>query len=273
MEIISGVFSTDDSLSLHYKNWPASDAAPCVVYMHGLESHLGWFSNLAEFLNKEGMNIYAFDRRGSGLNKQSGKNFYTNYILKDLKLFLDLVRKQHPYSKIFLIGLCLGGKIAVSFFSFYSDQVDGLILISPSLKTKLSFSLLEKLSILLKPNYMARIPIEDNMFTLNSKFLDYIGSDPLRLRRIPGQYLLEIAKMDRLINPASDNIRIPMLLMLAGIDKIIDTNSVRRWYNKVPSLDKKIKIYSDYHHILTFEEKADDVMRDIADWITERAHA
>ena len=265
-------FHAEDGLDLHYKSWPSRDTiAPCVIYLHGLESHLEWFSNLAEFLNNNGMNVYAFDRRGSGINKDRFKNF-REHLFSDLKLFIDLVRKEHPDSSLFLIGLCLGGKIAVNFFSSYPKLVDGLVLISPSLKNRLNFSIFDKLSILLMPNKSFKVPIEDRMFTANRKYLDYISRDPGRLRYVTGHYLLQVASLDGNLKNASRNIKLPTLLMLAGIDEIIDTDRVKRWFEKLPSSDKTIKVYKDYRHILTFEEKAGEVMKDIAGWIRMRAN-
>jgi len=268
-----GQFETEDSSKLYYNYWPAGWDDPCAIYLHGLESHMGWFLNLAEFLNSKDSNVYAFDRRGSGLNKNSSRNFSSRYLSSDLKIFIDLVKKEHPRSRIFLIGLCLGGKIAVDFFLYHQDCLDGLILISPSLKNRLKFSLPDKLSILFRPNSMLKVPIEDAMFTSNERYLKYIGNDSLRLRHIPAQHLLEIAKMERHLKKASGNIRLPVLLMLAGIDEIIDTDGVRRWYEKLPSPDKTLKFYKDYHHLLTFEEDAERVMEDIAVWIKRRADA
>ena len=268
-----GQFETEDSSKLYYDCWPAGWDEPCAIYLHGLESHMGWFLNLAEFLNSKDINVYAFDRRGSGINKDSSRSFSSRYISSDLKIFIDLVKKDHPKSRIFLIGLCLGGKIAVDFFSYHQDCLAGLILISPSLKSKLKFSLPDKLSILFRPNRMLKVPIKDAMFTSNERYLKFIKSDSLRLRYIPAQHLLEIAKMGRHLKKASGNIRLPVLLMLAGIDEVIDTDGVRRWYEKLPSSDKTLKFYKGYHHLLTFEENAVDVMEDIAIWIKGRVDA
>jgi acylglycerol lipase len=268
-----GQFETEDNSKLYYDCWPAGWDEPCVIYLHGLESHMGWFLNLAEFLSSKNINVYAFDRRGSGINRNNSRNFSSRYLSSDLKTFIDLVKKEHPASSIFLIGLCLGGKIAVDFFSYHQNCLNGLILISPSLKTKLKFSLHDKLSVLFRPNSMLKVPIKDAMFTSNEKWLKYIEKDSLRLRYIPSQHLLEILKMDRHIKKASGNIRLPVLLMLAGIDEIIDTAAVRRWYEKLPSPDRTLKFYKNYHHLLTFEEDASEVMDDIAVWIKKRANA
>ncbi|MCX5668111.1 MAG: alpha/beta fold hydrolase, partial [Candidatus Omnitrophica bacterium] len=208
-----GQFEAEDNSKLYYDCWPAGQSEPCVIYLHGLESHMGWFLNLAQFLNSKDINVYAFDRRGSGLNKNNSRNFSSRYMSSDLKIFIDLAKKDHPKSRIFLIGLCLGGKIAVDFFSYHQDCLDGLILISPSLKNKLKFSLSDKLSILFRPNSMLKVPIKDAMFTSNDKWLKYRETDSLRLRYIPAQHLLEIAKMERNLKKASGSIGLPVLLM------------------------------------------------------------
>jgi alpha-beta hydrolase superfamily lysophospholipase len=268
-----GQFVTEDDAELYYDCWPAGQDGPCAIYLHGLESHMGWFSNLAESLNSENINVYAFDRRGSGLNRHNSRNFSSRYISSDLKLFIDLVKRDHPQSPIFLIGLCLGGRIAVDFFSYYTDCLNGLILISPSLKSKLRFSLADKFSILFRPDSMLKIPIKDTMFTSNRKYLKYMENDSLRLRNIPAQHILEMAKIGQRLNKASKNIKLPVLLMLAGIDEIIDTKGAKRWLEKLPSTDKTLKFYKDYHHILTFEEDPRLVMEDIETWIKERSDA
>lgn len=273
MDVRVGQFTTEDNIGLYYNYWQVQDGAPCVVYLHGLESHMGWFFNIAEFLYSKGINVYASDRRGSGINRGSCKNFCSKNILNDLKVFLDLVKEEHPNSRIFLLGLCLGGKISVSFASSYPGYIDGLILISPSIKNKIRFSFTDMLSILFRPNSLLKIPIKDRMFTSNEKYLKHIKKDALRLYYIPAAHLLEIIKMDKSVKNALRNMHIPVLLMLAGIDEIIDTEGVKRWYQKLPSSDKTIKVYKDCHHILTFEENASMVLEDVADWIWARSNA
>jgi len=272
LDVKVGHFTTEDNLGLYYNYWPARDDAPCVVYLHGLESHMGWFFNMAEYLNSKGANVYAFDRRGSGLNKESCKDFCRRYISDDIRMFIDIVRKEHPDSKVFLIGLCLGGKIAVDFVNSNPGCVDGLMLVSPSLKSRLRFSFKDIFSILFKPNNMIKIPIEDSMFTSNEKYLKHIKNDPLRLHYIPACHLLELAKMDKSVKAAARNISLPVLMMLAGVDNIIDTGFAKRWYKKLPSKDKILSVYKDFHHLLTFEEEPEEVMKELSDWIWMRSN-
>ena len=272
MDVKVGHFDTEDNLGLYYNYWPARDDAPCVIYLHGLESHMGWFFNMAEHLNSKGINVYAFDRRGSGLNKESCKDFCCNRLSGDISMFLNLVKEEHPESKVFLIGLCLGGKIAVDFVNSHPHALDGLVLVSPSFKSKLKFPVADLLRILFKPNSMVNVPIDDRMFTSNEKYLKHIKNDPLRLHYIPACHLLEISKMDKSVKEASARIKIPVLLMLAGIDEIIDTGFAKKWLGRLPADDKTLSVYKDFYHILTFEKDPSKVMKEMSDWIWTRSN-
>ena len=231
---------------------------------------------MGQLLNRQGFNVYAFDRRGSGLNQQSRGHLYNYfYLFDDIKIFLDLVKKDHPRSKIFLIGLCLGGKIATTFFLFHPDYVNGLILLSPSIENRLKFPLARKLAIvwcsLFAPQRKFSIPIEDRMFTDNPKYLQMIKDDPQRLKYVSARYFMEIFKMDLDLTHATRNIHVPLLVLLAGIDEIIDVEKVQKWFDKVSSSDKTIRVYKDNYHMLLFDESAPEIMQYIADWIQVRS--
>ena len=57
------------------------------------------------------------------------------------------------------------------------------------------------------------------------------------------------------------------------IENRYNKEQIKKWFEELPSNDKTIKVYKDYRHILTFEEKAGEVMDDITNWIWMRANA
>lgn len=269
-------FAAKDYCKLFFRYWLAKKNGPCVIYLHGLESHSDWFINMAEALNACGYNVYAFDRRGSGLNQSLGDDpDSAKHIFDDLESFVKLVKKENPESKIFIIGLCLGGKIAVNAFLYIPNMIDGLVLISPAIKSKIGVNFFAQFSIVYSsyfaPERLFRIPIEDHMFTANPKYLEFIRKDPIRLRYISARHLLDITLMDRALKRATENIKAPVLLLLAGIDDILDMGAVDAWFDSIPSPDKTKRTFNNCRHILTFEEKSQDVITCIADWIRSKS--
>src|SRR5258708_29765381 len=42
-----------------------------VVYLHGIQSHGGWYQHFCECVARVGFDVYFFERRGGGLNQQA----------------------------------------------------------------------------------------------------------------------------------------------------------------------------------------------------------
>src|SRR5688572_1998102 len=40
------------------------EGGPVVLMLHGIASHMGWYSGIAEELQSRGISVYLFDRRG-----------------------------------------------------------------------------------------------------------------------------------------------------------------------------------------------------------------
>ena len=67
-------FLAPDGKELAYVVYPPADGSPqqaAFLYLHGIESHAGWFRDAAERLQQAGHFVYCLDRRGSGLNREN----------------------------------------------------------------------------------------------------------------------------------------------------------------------------------------------------------
>jgi alpha-beta hydrolase superfamily lysophospholipase len=65
------VYEAADGYRLHYRHWqPERRTRGRIVYLHGIQSHGGWFTASSERLCKAGFEVLFVDRRGSGFNTQ-----------------------------------------------------------------------------------------------------------------------------------------------------------------------------------------------------------
>ena len=64
----SAFLTAGDGVGLHYLRWRSERSPPSavVVFLHGIASHAGWFAETAADLNRQGVEVYGLDRRGSG---------------------------------------------------------------------------------------------------------------------------------------------------------------------------------------------------------------
>lgn len=268
--------SHEGDLRLAYREWKTcEDPEKIFIYVHGIESHSGWFSNTANMLADLGYAIYAPDRRGAGMSEglRGHMDSYDD-ILKDIKVLFAQLKGGYPRADIYIIGLSLGGSIAVNYSLKFPGDLKGIIMISPAIETKIDLPLLRKIKVLSSaifiPTRLFSIPIEIDMFTRNKEFIDFIKSDPLRLTKVTAKFYLEILKMKINHLRKVRLLETPVLTLMAGKDMIIDNDGVIRWMNKL-NVKSKYYIIEDAYHSLQLEKLRvkKTLIDDITGWIQE----
>ncbi len=62
-------FTASDGYRWRYRRYPAQGAVKAeLVFIHGIQSHAGWYENSCSQLAQAGFAVAFLDRRGSGLN-------------------------------------------------------------------------------------------------------------------------------------------------------------------------------------------------------------
>ena len=265
-----GQYMARDGRTLSFRKWSGPDDV--IVYLHGLESNSGWFSYFASRLNQNGFTVYGIDRRGSGLNKKNGRGDASDYniFLDDIDDALEFVRGQNIGKKIFLMGICWGALLAVNYTAKARAMPDGLILLSPAIYRNVDLSIwvktIAKICSFVHPRARFKIPIRDHMFTSNRRYTDFIKKDKMRLRSLTCRFFNEILRMEKEFADINHRLSLPVTVLLAGHDEIVDNKKVKEWFKRIESGDKAIKAFNDMRHVMPFEENIDPLI----DFITGR---
>ncbi len=268
-------FAARDKTRIFYREWEGKKNGDIILYLHGLESHMGWFINTGNLLNQKGFHVYAVDRRGSGMS-QAERGHMESYwtVLDDVKEVIELARRKHPGEKLYLAGLCWGGLVAATFACHHQDLIDGLILLSPAIRTKVDLPLKQKIDVafssIFRPRKLFDVPLADWMFTRNPKYLDFIKKDGVKLRKATARLFFETRKMNFCSDRIAHKLHIPVLVFLAGDDVIIDNEKVKKWFTTIGSKDKTIKVFGGCYHNLQFEKDVENLINYIADWIKRK---
>ncbi len=269
-----GQYRTRDGKLLSFRKW--SGIGDVILYAHGVESNAGWFSPFSSELNKNGFTLYGIDRRGSGLNKEDKRGDISDYnvFLDDIEDALAFVREQNIGKKVFLMGICWGGLLAINYIAKGRTVPDGLILLSPAIYRKVDLNscmkAIAKICFVFCPKIRFKIPIRDHMFTSNERYLDFIKKDKMRLRTLTCRFFNEILRMEQELSGINHRIFLPVLVLLAGHDEIVDNEKIREWFKRLESGDKKIKVFGDLRHIIPFEDNIEPVINFITDWTKTR---
>jgi pimeloyl-ACP methyl ester carboxylesterase len=254
---------------LRYRVLDSQPARYQLLCLHGIESHSAWFLPAAARLREFGFATYLLDRRGSGLNMNylPGDAPSARVLLEDVRRF----RRRLGDPKLHLLGLSWGGKLATAVALDQPDELQSLILVTPGLRSRTDLSLLAKANVLLSllagGRRRFKLPIEPEMFTHTPRFLDFIRADPWRLQKVTARFLLTSRALDWMIARRIANLRLSILLFLAGKDPIIDNQGVLDLLSAVKN-QVRLQIFDEAIHAIQFDQM-ERMVGDIVNFVEE----
>ncbi len=207
-----------------------------VLYVHGIQSHPGWFAGSAAHLAGCGHAVFQVMRRGSGEDTVGrGDARSARQLLEDVETAASFIVRKTDCSKLHLLGVSWGGKLltAYALWGHRAIGIASLTLVAPGIAPKVDVSILTRIrvamSLLVRPRSYFDIPLSDvELFTDNEEMREYLRNDPLRLHRATARFLYASHRLDRAIRRApAGAITIPTTLLLASRDCIIDNTKTR----------------------------------------------
>jgi acylglycerol lipase len=129
MKNIEGNFNGYKDYNIYYQCWlPEEKTKPVLLISHGFAEHSGRYLNVVNHFVPKGYPVYALDHRGHGRSDgaRAQVDDFSEYII-DLKSFFDIIRKENPADKIFLIGHSMGSAIALAYAYKYQHELAGLV--------------------------------------------------------------------------------------------------------------------------------------------------
>lgn len=256
-----------DSLPLDlWRNSPRGDPKGSILLLHGIQSHAGWYESTRKALAEAGWDVGFLDRRGSG-HQTHGRGDAPSWqqLVSDIEVAINCF----PARPRVLAGISWGAKTALAAAHAHADLVDGLVLLAPGLCPLVTLPVAKRLQILFlrlwDPKALFDIPLNDPaLFTDNPRWLDFLEKDPFSLHQATARFLVESARLDTWL--AAGRWSVPVLVQLAGRERIIDNIATRRWIRRRLTGPRKILEYPRAFHTLEFEND-DSWRRDLMSWI------
>jgi alpha-beta hydrolase superfamily lysophospholipase len=273
-------YTVSDGYRCHYRDYAAAGTPRGrVVFVHGIQSHAGWYEHSCQRLSEAGFAVSFLDRRGSGQNTEArGDTPSFRRLLDDIAEFLRTLRQQKPALSIFLAGISWGGKPVTALQRRHPELCDGLALLCPGFRPQVSPSRKERLGImwsrLVSPRRVFPVPLSDpQLFTATPRWQEFIRDDPLSLRQATARFFVESVRLDLYLRFAVSHVHVPVLLLLAEHDRIIDNVRTRAFVERFPAADKQVHEYAGAHHTLEFEADPEPFLRDLLQWLERQAES
>jgi alpha-beta hydrolase superfamily lysophospholipase len=262
-----------DGTALFVTDW-RPETAPAqkrgVVLMHGLGEHCGRYGHVAQLFNDQGYLVRGYDHRGHGRSGgPRGDVPDGEALLRDAQTVIADFAAGLDAPPV-LLGHSMGGLIAARFAVEQRAPLSSLILSSPALAITLSGGqkLLLKILSAIAPGLTLPNGLEQRYLSHDTNVVQAYAKDPLVHARISARLLgFMLASID-IVHAKMASLPIPMLLVYAGDDHIVDPGGSAALTKVLPA-GAEVKVYPRLYHEIFNELDASPVFEDVRAWLAQ----
>jgi alpha-beta hydrolase superfamily lysophospholipase len=272
----AGTFRGADGLLLHAHAWTAAEPRAALLVAHGLGEHAGRYATLAADLVARGVSVYAPDHRGHGRSPGTrGHAGRFAELVDDFEAFRLHVAAGLPAGlPVFLLGHSLGGLVAIRHLEEHpeapyagavlSAPLLGVALRPPAWKTSLA-GLLARLV----PALRLRNGVDAADLSTDDAVVAAYRADPLVHPWITPRLYAEIQDAMRLAVERRERIRVPLLFVVPGEDRIVLAAATEE-FARGAACEVEVRRFPGFRHESLNERERATVVAGIAEWMAGR---
>lgn len=278
-------FTDSHGVETTFYEWPVASPRAVVQLAHGLGEHARRYDHLAEFLNRNGISVYANDHRGhgetglkqikSGQTKTLG-NLGTGGMRATFAAeneFTKLIRSENKNVPLILLGHSWGSFIAQKVVNEHSADYDAVILTGTTLTM---------------PGTMGAFGFNKKWNGPQATGFEWLSRDPKVGEAFvadPKTFYADAAKVMgvsnslRLFGKPAREVRedLPILVMVGSDDPIGAERGahalVEAYRKRAGVKDIELVVYHDARHEVFNETNKDEVYSDLVEWINTHLSA
>jgi len=264
-----------DGYEAYARYWAPQTCRGAVLHLHGIQSHAGWYEQSAARLRDAGFAVLQPDRRGSGRNTaQRGHAESARQLLDDGRACLAELLNRSGCTGCCVLGVSWGGKMAAAMHADCPDAIAGLVLVTPGLFPVVDVSAAEKFrigwSMVSNPGRLYDIPLNDpELFTSVPEWIEFLRRDELQLHQATAGFFLASRRMDRVARRLPEAPPVPVHLMLARDERIIDNEQTENFIRRLDRSQRVITTYQNSRHTLEFDPDREAYLEDLVRWLSD----
>lgn len=243
------------------------------VVLHGWGDHAGRFAEVARQLAAQGLDVWALDQRGHG--QSPGPRGHVDrfaQFLSDVAQVRKLAAAESPGPQ-FLVGHSFGGFVVLRYLETMPAGVAGAIAVTPFVdfarppaRWKVT---LARVIVDIAPTLPISTGLDYDHIAHDREQVEAFRADPLAHQRMTPRAYLETIRALAALRQEKDRITAPLLVLLAGDDRIVSTPAARDFARSLRG-DVTVHEYPGMYHNVFYEPERPRVFGDIANWIERR---
>jgi alpha-beta hydrolase superfamily lysophospholipase len=267
--------STSDGLRLFTRRYASTNPTVEIILVHGFGEHSGRYRELIEHLNAQTYPVTVYDHRGHGRSEglKGHVERFGDYV-EDLDLIVSRVRAEDSSRRLFIIGHSMGGLIALCHASAHADRVDGMVISAPLLAVAAPIPPGKLMVGRLAARWMPRLRLHNGLDPSNLSRSPEVApayvADPLVNFRVSARWFAEATSAMAEVMEAAAHIKLPMLILQGGGDRIASPGATAQFVRRLGSSDKEFGLYPGLYHELFNEPERKEIYDRVSRWLVFR---
>jgi len=265
-------FRAADAALLSQRTWSGVKKPEAVIIaLHGMNDYSHAFETSGAYFEEHGVAVYAYDQRGFGRSPNIGIWAGEPNLIGDLKQYVNVLKRVHPKTPIFILGESMGGAVAITALADPDfPKIKGVILSAPAVWGEDTMNPIYRGTLWLAAHTLPfrqmtgsdlKIIASNNYPMLRALFYDPLIIKKTRVDAVYG--------MVRLMDSAYNSIpqmNTPVLMLYGGKDQVIPPHAINNALTRF-SIPVQYVHYPDGFHMLLRDLQGESVMADILSWI------
>ncbi|HEY7913667.1 MAG TPA: lysophospholipase [Blastocatellia bacterium] len=265
-----------DGLRLFARRSEIENARAEVILVHGFGEHSGRYTQLTDYLAREGFSVTAYDHRGHGLSDGLPGHVeeFSEYD-KDLAAVIKSIRERSPgVKRTFLVGHSMGGLVVLRYVARDGLELSGAVVTSPLLGIAASVPahkmMIARVGARMAPRLRVGNEIDPAALSRDPEVGRAYATDPLVTRQVSVRWYWEAKRAMEEARESAAQIKLPILILHGTQDKIASLDATREVFERIGSKDKELGIYPDFYHELFNEPEKREVFERVSVWLEKR---
>jgi lysophospholipase len=297
----SGLFDSfpgSGGVTLRYACFPAGDSPDGLVILPGKSESYIKYAELVYDLEGLGLAQYVLDHRGMGFSERLLPERRKVHVesfdcyVEDLRLFLEAVVRPRGHRRLYLLGHSMGGVVAASYLEQHPEDFAGAVLTSPAFAVKagpLPPGLVRVLAFLMdRPGRrtaygpgqekLERRPFESNIITHSRPRWQLWerellpGNPAIQFGGVTRHWLREFAGGGAAALRRARSVRVPVLLLQAGEDRLAVTRFQDRFCRRAPACRRVVLPGSRHEMLIEKDSIRRVVLAEIRSFLRDASH-
>ena len=274
-----GHLSAPDGTRLWFERDVPDGARAHIVLVHGYGDHLGRYRTFRDAMVAERFAVHAYDVRGHGRSEggRGAVRAFSEYTA-ELEAFVRSTQALAGGLPLFIVAHSHGALITLRWLTDSGGDlartlgVHGLVLTSPYLGLAFTPPAWKTTPAVLFSSILPSLPIPTGLssedLSRDPAWQRATEEDRLYGRKGTPRWYTEHTRAQREVIAAGPQLRIPVLLMLPGDDRIASAEVSRRWFETLTTPDKRLREWPSMRHEIFNELGKEDVYAETSLWIS-----